>query len=93
VCASSLFFEEASRRGEIALYCMPRTLEIAFNKGVKERWWKPLPYGEILLFSLSMGVLMFFFENSPKSVHRSTFFLLSKYFGASPSPSPSPSHS
>ena len=52
--------EKRSRRSELALYVFPRALD-SFLLDVTPRGWVPsLRFGEVALFSLCMGALMYY---------------------------------
>ena len=60
VASGSILMEKRSRRSELALYVFPRALD-SFLLTVTPRGWVPsLRYGEVALFSLCMGALMYY---------------------------------
>ena len=59
VCSLAILFEPASRRSEIALYLIPRALESIWAQNVLAGRVKNLKYGEELVFSLAMALLMY----------------------------------
>ena len=58
-CAFTILFEPASRRSEITMYLVPRAMESFWNLQVKHGRVKNLPFGEELVFALSMALLMY----------------------------------
>jgi hypothetical protein len=86
LCSASVFIEEKSRRSgmllfilfpliivlflELALYVLPRAADSLFMIFKDRKWLGDLPWGEVVLFSLSMGVIMRSYQ---------VFFLCYKY--------------
>ena len=72
----SLGVETTSRRTELALYLLPRAVEVLWNMLVERGVLRNLWLGEVLLFALSMSVLMGFYQTdagSIKPTYRSIF--------------------
>ncbi|XP_052090112.1 transmembrane protein 135-like isoform X2 [Mytilus californianus] len=84
-CALALCIERKSRRGLLALYMANIATETLYRMVVARGWFKPVPHGEVILFSIaSAGYLYLFRKNSlPKSI-LSTF---SKLIGIEELPS------
>lgn len=63
-----IFVEAASRRGELALYLLPRTLESIWN--IMKKYGFPLKIKkfEVFLFCVAMGVLSYFLYNDDKHI-------------------------
>ena len=59
ICSFAILFEPASRRTELALYMFPRFLESLFLFLEKRGYVKSIANGEVLVFALAMGVIMF----------------------------------
>lgn len=70
-----------SRRLELALYCFPRALESLWNIMVDKGYVKALPYGEVVLFSLSMGLMMTLYQNEPDVVPSNYESVMVRFFG------------
>jgi hypothetical protein len=68
LCSVNIFIEAASRRGELALYLAPRTLESIWN--VMKKYGFPLKIKnfEVVLFALAMAFLSFFLYNDEKHI-------------------------
>ena len=73
----ALFFEPSHRRTELALFMIPRFLEAIFLFLHKKRLVLNVEYGEVLLFSVAMGIIMFFYQNEDKNI-KSTYLSLFK---------------
>ena len=52
--------EKKSRRSELALYVMPRAVDAFVLALTKKRWMPSVKFGEVILFSLCMGGLMYY---------------------------------
>ena len=59
ICCFTIFFEPEGRRAEIGLYLVPRALEAFWQQNVLAGRVKSIKYGEELVFSLSMAILMY----------------------------------
>ncbi|XP_052090110.1 transmembrane protein 135-like isoform X1 [Mytilus californianus] len=81
----AILLERKSRRGLLALYMANIATETLYRMVVARGWFKPVPHGEVILFSIaSAGYLYLFRKNSlPKSI-LSTF---SKLIGIEELPS------
>lgn len=81
----AILLERKSRRGLLALYMANIATETLYRMVVARGWFKPVPHGEVILFSIaSAGYLYLFRKNSlPKSI-LSTF---SKLIGKDELPS------
>lgn len=61
--------EEPGRRLELAMYCLPRSIESFWNCGVEWGWWRTICGGEAIYFCITTGVLMSLYETEPESIH------------------------
>ncbi|QRW16542.1 hypothetical protein RhiXN_04543 [Rhizoctonia solani] len=62
----SLLVEDKRRRGELAMYVLPRGLESAWGV-MRRRGWVPIvPGGENLLCAMGMGMVMATYQTSPQ---------------------------
>lgn len=59
LCTFALLWEPAHRRTELGLYLFPRFMEALWNKLLKKGWVKSVPYGEVFVFSVAMGIIMY----------------------------------
>ncbi len=71
-----------SRRLELALYCLPRALESLWRLGVEKKVVRPVPNGELWMFSLTMGVMMTLYQNDVDSISPTFQGVLVRMFGA-----------
>ena len=60
VASGSILIEKKSRRSELALYVMPRAVDSFVLALTKRRWVPSVKFGEVILFSLCMGGLMYY---------------------------------
>ncbi len=54
----SIFVEKPHRRGELALYVMPRAADSLYQILNDRRWLFEVPFGEEILFASSMAAMM-----------------------------------
>ncbi|KAJ3068015.1 hypothetical protein HDU98_008808 [Podochytrium sp. JEL0797] len=69
LCGATVLIEAPGRRLELGLYCLPRAFESLWNCGVTWGWWRDIPNGEGIYFSLMTGVLMMLYQKDPSSIH------------------------
>jgi len=69
LAGSAVFIEVPGRRLELALYCLPRAVEAAWNCAVKWGYWDHHWGGETLYFSIASGILMSLYQHDPESIH------------------------
>lgn len=81
VSSFPIFIEAASRRGELALYLLPRTLESVWN--IMKKFGFPLRIKkfEVFLFSLAMAFLSYFLYNEDKHIKPTYKSTLRHIFG------------
>lgn len=60
ICA--ILVERPSRRSLLSLYVTNVASETLFHMAVWRKWVKPVKYGEVVIFSLSISVLLFFYK-------------------------------
>lgn len=60
VASGSILIEKKSRRSELALYVMPRAVDSFVLALTKKRCLPSIKFGEVILFSLCMGGLMYY---------------------------------
>ncbi|ETW00129.1 hypothetical protein, variant 1 [Aphanomyces invadans] len=71
VASTSILLEAKSRRSELALYVLPRALDLLYITLRDKRVLSDMPYGEVILFACSMGTIMFCYEHEKQ--HLSPF--------------------
>lgn len=69
LAGSAVFIEVPGRRLELALYCLPRAVEAAWNCAVKYGYWDNFWGGETLYFSIASSILMTLYQHDPESIH------------------------
>ncbi|KAG0367204.1 hypothetical protein BC939DRAFT_434254 [Gamsiella multidivaricata] len=77
----AVLIEAPGRQMELALYCLPRALETAWNLLLKRGLVRNVPYGDIALFSASMGVMMTLYQNDPSVINKHYLTVLTRVFG------------
>ncbi|KAF9104911.1 hypothetical protein BGX29_001043 [Mortierella sp. GBA35] len=77
----TVLIEAPSRRTELAMYCFPRGLETTWRLLLKRRLVRNIPYGDIALFSASMGVMMTLYQNEPSVINKHYLTALTRVFG------------
>jgi len=68
--SSSIFLEKENRRTELSLYLVPQGIQIIWNLLEKRNYVKSIRYGDIVMFSLALGIIMHFYKRQPKSIPR-----------------------
>lgn len=81
VCSFALLIEPKSRMSEITMFVLPRVLESIWTLQVRAGRVKSLKYGQELVFSVCMAVLMYCYENNSAMIKPSYRSLLKKFFG------------
>jgi len=82
VSSLSILFEKKGRRSELALYVLPRALDSWYIQLYEKKWLGSVPGGELILFCLSMGGLMYFFHNEPDTMSSALHWLIKVSFRA-----------
>ncbi|KAF9112251.1 hypothetical protein BGX27_003724 [Mortierella sp. AM989] len=77
----AVLIEAPGRRMELALYCLPRALETTWKLMTKRGLVKNVPFGDIALFSGSMGVVMAMYQNEPNMINKHYLSVLTRLFG------------
>lgn len=69
-CGLSCLFEPKERRKELAVYCATRAGEIVNEFGHARKYWhkERMDYFFVLMFSVSMGGLMYYYHREPKHI-------------------------
>jgi hypothetical protein len=68
IASWTILLEQKSRRSELALYVLPRTIDSLLQTMQHRKMLANIPHGEKGLFCLGMGALMYFREYSPDSM-------------------------
>ncbi len=68
ISSLAILIERKSRRSELALYALPRAVDSIYLILSHHKLVAPVPQGELLLFMLSMGFCMFFYEHDRDSM-------------------------
>ena len=77
-----LLWEPPSRRTELALYFLPRFLEGVWQFSKKRQWVRPnIKYGEVMLFSVAMGIIMYCYQNEPQNIKKTYLSIFQKFWG------------
>ena len=81
ICSFAVLFEPANRRTELALYMFPRFLESLFLFMEKRGYVKSIPNGEVLVFAIAMGIIMYCYQNEEKNIKSTYLSMFKKYWG------------
>ncbi|KAF9100730.1 hypothetical protein BGX27_000269 [Mortierella sp. AM989] len=81
VAGTAVLIEAPGRQMELALYCLPRALETAWNMLISRGFVRNIPHGDIALFSASMGVMMSIYQNDPSVINKHYLTVLTRIFG------------
>ena len=84
VASLSVLIEQKSKRAELALYVMPRAADSAFRVLCEHRFLSSLRHGEVLLFALSLGTVLYFYQHERESSSPMTRALLDRVLKDSP---------
>uniref|UniRef100_A0A1B6FXY6 Transmembrane protein 135 N-terminal domain-containing protein n=2 Tax=Cuerna arida TaxID=1464854 RepID=A0A1B6FXY6_9HEMI len=60
----AILVERPSRRSLLSLYVTNVASETLFRMAVWRKWLKPVKYGEVIIFTLSSAVLLYFYRGS-----------------------------
>lgn len=77
ITSLSILIERQPRRSELALYTMPRSLDSAWLVLQDHGLVPTVPYGDVMVFCLSVSGLMYFYHNHP---YRTVSPFLTKVF-------------
>jgi hypothetical protein len=64
--AWTILLEQKSRRSELALYVLPRTIDSLWQIVLSRKWMPVLPQGEKILFMMGMACIMYYREKYPE---------------------------
>ena len=65
VCGFALVFEHKSRRNELVMYMLPRTLESIYRLLMERGLVKAYKFGEVFIFALCMSLIMYCYQTKP----------------------------
>jgi hypothetical protein len=77
----AIYLERESRRVDFAMWLLPRSLEFCYNLAKATLKFRPLPYGEVLLFAVSMGLFVSLMGEDRKHLKKSYANALAKLLG------------
>ena len=81
LCTFGILFEPASRRTELSLYLIPRFLEALWMFLEKRDLVKAVRHWEVLVFCLSMGILMYCYQNEEKAIKPTYLTMFKSFWG------------
>jgi hypothetical protein len=67
--------EKKSKRSELALYVLPRAIDVVLDQIVDRKLAPSIPYGEMGIFSIAAGGLMYFFHKEPSVMSSQVLWL------------------
>lgn len=80
--ALSLFIEERRRRGELAMYVLPKAMESAWLTARGKGWvFRTGSAGEALLTAVAMGMVMSIYQNDPQHLSGLVRRILYQFIG------------
>ncbi|KAF9235562.1 hypothetical protein BU15DRAFT_77880 [Melanogaster broomeanus] len=80
--ALSLFVEEKRRRGELAMYVLPKGLESAWLTARGRGWvFRTGEFGEMILTAIGMGMVMSIYQNEPHHLSSLVRRILYQFIG------------
>ncbi|RKP26437.1 hypothetical protein SYNPS1DRAFT_21802 [Syncephalis pseudoplumigaleata] len=77
----AIFIEHPTRRVELGLYVLPKAAESLFAVMVQRRLAVVVPYGEVGLFAIGMGIIMSFYQAEPEYLTPMMRRLMRPFFG------------
>ena len=66
ICGFALYFEHYSRRNELVMYMLPRTLESIYRLLMERGLVKAYKFGEVFIFALCMSLIMYCYQTQPE---------------------------
>ncbi|KAI9358271.1 hypothetical protein DFJ73DRAFT_819350, partial [Zopfochytrium polystomum] len=81
VAGAAVMVEAPGRRLELGLYCLPRAVESFWNCGVQWGWWRNVPGGEAIYFSIATGVLMALYQMDTETIPSGYRKVMYRLFG------------
>ncbi len=80
ICTFAILFEPSHRRTELALYLIPKFLEVIYMFLQKKGFLRTFEYGEVILFSIAMGIIMYFFQNKDFTLNSTYLYLFKRFW-------------
>jgi hypothetical protein len=77
----AIYLERHSRRVDFAMWLLPRSVEFCYNLAKQTLKFRPLPYGEVLLFAVSMGLFLSLMVDDSRHLKKSYAHALAKLLG------------
>ncbi|KAI8912375.1 hypothetical protein DFJ77DRAFT_468143 [Powellomyces hirtus] len=81
ICSSSIFLEQKSRRGELAMYVLPKGLQSLWNVLYQRGKIFYIPYFDVWMSSAAMGILMSVYQAEPEHMSSLLFKVMNKVIG------------
>lgn len=78
VAANAIYLETSHRRMELSLHLLPQALETLWNLAKSANYVRPLPYGEIGVFMVGLGLMLSMYECEKSYLPRSYSSFLDK---------------
>ncbi|KAJ3404298.1 hypothetical protein HDV05_007240 [Chytridiales sp. JEL 0842] len=75
-CGGSIFIEDKRRRSELAMYILPRGVDAFYQALYNRRWIIHIPYFEVFMFSVAMGLVISFLQTEPENLSGVVYNLL-----------------
>jgi hypothetical protein len=80
--ALSLFVEEKRRRGELAMYVLPKGMESAWLTARGKGWvFQTGQFGEMILTAIGMSMVMSIYQNDPQHLSGLVRRMLYQFIG------------
>ncbi|GAA97764.1 hypothetical protein E5Q_04443 [Mixia osmundae IAM 14324] len=81
--SAAMFIEEKRRRGELAMYVLPRALESVWSVARSRSWVPLIPGGEVVLTSTGLAMVMSAYHHDPARLSGLVRMLLYQFIGRS----------
>jgi hypothetical protein len=67
-CGFSVFIERKPRRIELALKVLPDAMISVWRRAVQRGWVGDIPFSDVAIFSMALGMLSYFYYEAPDSM-------------------------
>jgi hypothetical protein len=81
LCTFGILWEPRGRRVELALYLLPKFLEALWMFLEKRGLAITFKYGEVLIFCVAMGILMYCYQNEDKAIKPTYLSMFKRFWG------------